>query len=153
VRLLVIGDGPLRQALETEAKSLSIIRQVQFLGYRDDIPELLNVADIVILSTNWEGLPLVPLEAAACKKPVIASDVIGVQETVVNGETGYLFKKGDAHDLAEKIKNLLENPELRRKMGENGYRFVIQNFSLENMVLRYDALYEKIMSRHEDTRD
>lgn len=143
VRLLVVGDGPLRESLEHEAKMLGVSSHAKFLGYRNDIPELLHIADIVILSTNWEGLPLVPLEAGAAKKPIVASDVPGVRETVVDGETGYLFREGNAKDLAEKIMRLIESADLRHRLGERGFEYVRKNFDAQTMVARYAELYRK----------
>lgn len=147
IALLVVGDGTLLQILEQEVRTLGLSEYVKFLGARDDVSILINLSDVVVLSTNWEGLPLVPLEAGAARKPIIASNVDGVREVVVGGKTGFLFKPGSSEDLAEKIKILLENPDLRREMGENGYRFVSENFSLEKMLKSYQALYENFAGK------
>ncbi len=139
--LLIIGDGPLRQSLEEEVKDLNIINKVIFLGARKDVPILINISDIVILSTNWEGLPLIPLETGASKKPIIASNVDGVRETIIDGKTGFLFKKGFPEDLSDKILKLATSEQLRKEMGENGFKYVLENFSKEKMTKEYQNLY------------
>lgn len=145
VELLIIGDGPLREPLEREAKELGLLKYVKFLGFREDTPVLINLSDIVILSTKWEGLPLVPLEAGACKKPIIASDVGGVRETVLNKKTGLLFKPGSAKDLAEKILELAKSEELREKLGQRAFGFVSKNFSKQKMIKEYQNLYNFLL--------
>ena len=138
--LLIVGDGPLRELLEDKVRNLGIFSYIYFLGFREDVPLLINLSDLVILSTKWEGLPLVPIEAGAGRKPVIASDVDGVRETIIDRKTGYLFKS--AQDLAEKILAIYENEDLRKEMGENGYQFVLKNFNREKMVEEYKKLYQ-----------
>ncbi len=147
IKLLIAGDGKMKDCLKKETSNLKIGEYVSFLGYRKDVPLLLKIADIVVLSTNWEGLPLVPLEAGACRKPIIASNIDGVSETIINGETGFLFKKASPKDLAEKILTLYKNKKLRESMGENGYAFVSSNFSEEKMVQEYNDLYKSSIKK------
>ena len=144
-RLLIVGDGSLRESLEEETKNLELNQYVKFLGFREDIPILINLSDIIILSTKWEGLPLVPIEAGASRKPIIASDVDGVRETIIDEETGYLFNPGSVEDLVDKILKLSFSGKLREKMGEAGHRFVSKNFSKERMIREYQNLYETIL--------
>lgn len=141
IKLLIAGDGPLKDSLVREVKSLRLNNYVKFLGFCRNVPVLINLSDVVILSTKGEGLPLVPIEVGAGRKPIIASDVEGVREVVLNNKTGYLFKKGDAEDLAEKILKLYQDEKLRIRMGEEGYKFVLDNFSKEKMVKEYKRLY------------
>lgn len=145
VRLLIIGDGPLREELEKETRDLGLNEYVRFLGWREDVPTLLNLSDMVILSTRWEGLPLVPLEAGACQRPVIASDVDGVRETVIDKKTGLLFKPGSGKDLAEKILELVESEERGTKLGQRAFKFISQNFSKQKMVKEYQDLYHSLL--------
>jgi len=88
---------------------------------------------------------LVPLEAGACRKPVVASNIEGVRETIKDGETGILFKKSSAEDLADKILILYENNKLRISMGEEGYKYVLDNFSREKMIEEYKKLYNSLI--------
>jgi len=144
-RLLIVGNGPFRESLEEETKNLALNQYVKFLGFREDIPILINLSDIVILSTKWEGLPLLPLEAGASRKPITASNVDGVRETIIDGKTGFLFKPGLAKDLAEKIVKLYGQEKLRKEMGENGFQHVLENFSKERMIKEYQKLYQLIL--------
>lgn len=145
VKLLIVGDGPLREPLEREARALGLNAHVEFLGFREDIPALINLSDIVVLSTHWEGLPLVPLEVGASKKPIIASNVDGVREAIINGKTGFLFKPGSAKDLAGKILKLFRSKGLRAKVGERGFEFISKNFSQEKMAGKYQRLYLSLL--------
>jgi glycosyltransferase involved in cell wall biosynthesis len=144
VKLLIVGDGPLKKPLEKETRKLGLEKCVNFLGAREDIPVLINLSDIIVLSTNWEGLPLVPLEAGACKKPIVASNVEGVREVVIDGKTGFLFKKNSPKDLAKKIVKLFESEKLRKGMGEEAFNLVSQNFNKERMVKEYKNLYQSL---------
>jgi glycosyltransferase involved in cell wall biosynthesis len=145
-KLLVIGDGPLRKSLEKEAEGLGLNQYVRFLGFREDISMLIDISDIIILSTKWEGLPLVPLEAGVCKKPVIASDVDGIRETIIDKKTGYLFKPASEKDLASKILKLSKSKELREKIGESAFEFISKNFDKRKMVENYKDLYISVIS-------
>jgi len=147
-RLLIIGDGPLRKLLENEVEEFGLNQCVKFLGFRENTPILINLSDIIILSSRWEGLPLLPLEAGASKKSIIISNIEGVKETIINGETGFLFKPASARDLADKVLNLYYSEKLRKKMGENGYRFVSENFSKERMIKEYEDLYKEILNEN-----
>ncbi len=139
--LLIAGDGPLRSSLEAEAENLGIPSNVRFLGFREDVAGLMAASDIVILSSNWEAFGLVCVEAGAVKKPVIASDIEGVREAVQDGVTGYLFRKNDPKDLAEKIL-LLSSPEKRASMGLAGYEYVYKNYDMKRMTEEYRRLFD-----------
>ena len=145
VELLIIGDGPLRKSLEKETKDLDLDEHIKFLGFREDIPVLIHLSDIIILSTHWEALGLVSLEAGACKKPIVASDVDGPREAVIDGKTGFLFRPGSAKELSEKILELYHSEELRKKMGKNGYQFVLEKFNKERMIKEYKNLYYSLL--------
>ncbi len=145
VKLLIIGAGPLKRSLDEETEKLGLREYVNFLGSREDTPLLIKLSDIIILSTGWEGLPLVPLEAGAAKKPIIASDVDGVRETLIDGKTGFLFKAGAERDLAEKILKVWQSRELRETVGENAFNFISENFSKERMLKQYQNLYQSLL--------
>jgi len=144
-RLLLVGGGSLRKSLENEKKNLDLNDYVKFLGVREDVPVLMNLSDIIILSTNWEALGLVCLEAGACRKPIIASNISGVREAVLDKKTGYLFNFGSEKDLADKILKLSESKELRDSLGEAGYDFVSKNFRKEEMIQEYQNLYQSLL--------
>lgn len=140
-KLLLAGDGPLRSFIESEIKRLGLIDNVELLGVRKDIPELLSKADIFWMPSEWEGLPIACLEAMASGLPVIASAVGGLLEVVVDGGTGYLIPKGSYEQLAEKTLRLLSDFSLRKKMGLMGRKIIERNFTLEKTAEEYINIY------------
>lgn len=139
--LLIAGDGPEKARLENLVKSLHLEDKIKFLGYRKDIKEILSDSDIFILSTKWEGLPIVILEAWAMKKPVIASAVDGIKGMIRDGENGILFKMGDEKDLSNRIRLLLSDEELWNRISQNGFNEVKSRYNMERMIRNYEKLY------------
>ncbi len=144
-RLLIIGDGPKRKELEQLASSLDLGDQVIFTGKRQDIPELLAMLDLVVLSSFYEGTSVSLLEAMAAGKAVIASRIGGNPQVVVEGESGLLFKPGDSRELAQKMVYLLADVSLRKQMGEQGRKRAEELFSGSQMVKKYEGLYHEIL--------
>lgn len=144
VKLLLVGDGPLKEDLILYSQSQNLSDRVFFLGNRTDISELLYLSDIVILSSNYEGFGLVVVEGMASHKPVIASNVPGVSEIVQN--YGLLFEKGDAQDLAEKIELLINDPKCYELVAEK-CSLRAHDFSIEKMVDSYIHVYEEIQKK------
>ncbi len=140
-RFLVVGDGDEKKNLLDEMKNLGLEKKVVFTGYRRDLPELLKLSDIVVLSSLWEGMPNLLIEGMALRKPVIGTAVGGTVEIVKDGETGYLVPSKNHEMLAGAMLCLLNDEGLRRKMGERGYEFVKNNLSLGKMVRKYEELY------------
>jgi glycosyltransferase involved in cell wall biosynthesis len=118
--LLVVGDGPERAALALEVSSLGLDRRIRLLGERADVPVLLADADVFVLASRSEGLPLSVIEAMAAGLPVVASAVGGLHELVVDGETGVLVGPGDPAALADSLGRLLADREARRRLGDAG---------------------------------
>ncbi len=146
--LVIVGDGPERAAVEQSAVSLDMARQVHLLGMRRDVPEILADSDAFVLaSQGWEGLPLTVLEAMAAGLPVVASDVGGTREAVQEGETGYLFRAGDAAALGQHLWKLADQPQLAATMGGLGRRRVEEYFGVERMAAETAALYTLILAR------
>lgn len=146
--LLIVGDGPERDDLEKLSAYLDLGSTVRFLGNRDDVDDILLVTDIFVLSTHWEGSPLVILEAWANRKPVVASDVHGVADLVEDNENGLLVKSGDPDDLAEKIDTLLSDGNLRSRLGMSGYDLVRTTHSVDNMAKEYKKLYLSLINEN-----
>jgi glycosyltransferase involved in cell wall biosynthesis len=144
VTCLIAGRGQLLGALQAETARLGIGDRVHFLGFRQDIPELLREMDIFVLPSLSEGLPLSALEAMAAGKPVIATDVGGTSEAVLDGRTGFLVPPEDPQALSDKITHLLRHRELAGCFGEAGRERVAQYFSLQTMTKRYEALYDEV---------
>jgi glycosyltransferase involved in cell wall biosynthesis len=136
-----IGSGPSFKACQALAQSLGITDRVSFLGDRRDVPELLCRYQIFILSTHYEGLPISILEAMRAGLPVIATEVNGIPEEVIDGKTGLLVPPKDATALAAAIDTLMRSPALRQEMGQAARGRFEQEFSLEQMVNKMRRLY------------
>ena len=145
VKLLIIGDGECRTDLEKLASDCGIADKVIFTGFRNDIPELLQIMDIYSLPSLWEGHPLVLLEAMAAGKPVVATDIPGNRETVEHGKTGMLTPTRNSEKLAKALLKLLEDDDMRRKMGSMGHKRFRKLFIIDKTVKNYQDLYENEM--------
>jgi glycosyltransferase involved in cell wall biosynthesis len=144
LRAWIVGDGPLRIPLEDMAHAFQLDPMVRFLGHRDDVPNLLAAADLLVLPSLYEGLPNVVLEAMRFRKPVVATSAPGTTELVIEGETGRLVPVQDAPALAEAIRNVLDDPDLARRLGEAGRARVDSHFRAETMITRFAELYEQL---------
>jgi glycosyltransferase involved in cell wall biosynthesis len=145
-RLLVAGAGPLESELVQLAAQMDLGRRVCFLGFEPQVKRWMKAADGFILTSRYEGLPMVLLEAGACGLPVVATDVAGSREVVVNGETGWLARVGDAGALAKAMAELMQMPpEKRRAMGERARRHVAEQFGLETVLDRWEHLYAELL--------
>lgn len=145
-RVMVVGEGPERPALETEIARLGLGDRVHLLGFRSDVPDLLAASDLFVLPSLFEGLPLSILEAMAAGKPVVATAIGGNDEAVVDGATGLLVPPGDPQALADAIRALLRDPERRRRLGEAGRRRAEAEFSATAMVRRIAAIYDELLA-------
>ncbi len=143
-RFLLVGDGPRRNELEELSRSLGVQDRVLFLGTRSDIPQLLSIADVLVLSSHMEANPVSILEALACGKPVVAPRVGSIPETIEDGVNGYLFPAGDEAQLAARLGHLLECPDQARRMGAVGRERVVAHWSLERMVEGYQDLIDRV---------
>lgn len=143
-RLHFVGDGPNRTALEDMVGRQSRGKHIFFHGACDDVPERLAQADIFILMSNWEGLPLSILEAMRAGLPVIASNVGGVSETIDDGETGILVSRGDVDQLRIAISTLIGDAELRKSMGDRAIKKFETEFSFEGMLSSTMNIYSQL---------
>ncbi len=143
-RLMVVGDGPLRPHLAEQIRAYHLADRVQLMGVRRDLPELYARADIVVFPSRWEGFGLAAIEASACGLPVIASAVGGLQEAVVDQETGLLVPPEEPKLLAEAITELVRDRARRALMGHAGRRHVERHFDIRKVVERYEQLYEDL---------
>jgi glycosyltransferase involved in cell wall biosynthesis len=146
-KFLFVGDGALRPRIERQVAHLGVERRVVFTGFRHDVAALLKIMDVCTLPSRWEGLPLVLLEAMACRKPVVATRVTGNIDVVVDGVTGFLVPVGTPQALAEKIVLLLQDASLRAQFGHNGRERVEREFSLDGMVARTRSMYQELLGR------
>jgi len=148
VALFVLaGDGPTRERVEREVNAAGLRAAFRFLGHRNDVPALLAAADVVVLSSHYEGCPISVLEAMAAGRPVVATLVAGTAEVVESGVTGLLVPIGDTEGLADALGRLLSDPGQRVAMGEAGRRRVCRDFAADPLVRRIEALYEAGLAR------
>ncbi|MGD1065076.1 MAG: glycosyltransferase [Terracidiphilus sp.] len=145
-RLLVLGAGPQEDRLTELAEWLGLKRRVRFAGFEPNVARWMRAADGFVLSSRYEGLPMVLLEAGACGVPIVATDVPGTREVVVDGETGWLAPAGDAEELAKTMMRLMRMPpDARQAMGELARRHVAEHFSLEAALDRWERLYANLL--------
>jgi glycosyltransferase involved in cell wall biosynthesis len=144
VKLLLVGDGPLRGHLEAEVKRLSLEQEVLFAGHQEQSYDFINMMDIFVLPSLHEGIPMVLLEALALKKPVIASRVGGIPEVVSHGTSGILVKPANPDELATGLKRLVEDHEKAQQLGNAGRCRVEQEFDASLMAARTAAVYQSL---------
>ncbi len=143
-RLICVGEGVLRPALEGQTARLGLTESVRFVGYRANVGDWLALADLTVLPSFYEGLPLVAIESLAAGKPVVATAVDGTPEVIVDGETGLTVPPGDAMALARAVCHLLGNADERRRQGRAGRRWVEQEFSARAQITSTENLYRQV---------
>ena len=147
VKGLIIGSGPLEADLKQYSRNLGLNGSLVFTGLRKDVPSLLDIVDILVMPSLREGLPIVALEAMAKKKPVVATNVGGNSEVIVDGMTGILVPPKDSITLAFAIKRLIDDKEYAMKLGNNGRNRLEEHFSVEKMVRATERTYEECLVR------
>jgi len=150
--LLIVGDGILRSELEGQAKLFGIENKIKFLGIRKDVPDLMSAADAYVMSSAWEGMPCVLLEASACELPVVATEVGGNGEIVKQGETGFLVPLGQPKRLANAMLAVMNLPVNKRlEIGQAGRIYMEEAYSLEFIVGKWEELYRNLMLKNQIT--
>lgn len=139
------GPGPLER-YERLARELGLSDRVRFLGFRSDVADVMRAADIIVLPSLSEGLPLVILEAMACAKPVVATPVGGIPEALIDEETGLLVPPNESEALAKAVLRVLNNRHLARRMAINGRRRAEAYFSVGRMVNDVQTLYTDLLA-------
>ena len=147
VRLWLVGDGPLRADSEALAQQLSIRGRVVFLGNRDDVPSLLAASDVFVLASASEMLPISILEAMRAGLPIIASDVGGVRELIVNGLSGSLVTPGSVKALTEAIQTVIADVRIRRALGRAARQRFAAEFVSSRQRTKTSALYREVLSK------
>ena len=145
-KFLLVGDGSLRPQIERLIVSLGVEKHVVFAGFRQDVAALLKTMDVFVLPSRWEGLSLALLEAMACCKPVVATQVTGNVDVVIDGVTGFLVPVNTPQALAEKIVLLLQDAQLRAKIGYGGRDRLEREFSIDGMVAQTREVYRELVS-------
>lgn len=137
----IAGDGELREVLEQQARNLRVADSIEFIGYTDDIPELLAGARFLVHTSDSEGSPNVVLEAMACGRAVVATDAGDIPSLVDNGKTGFVVPRGDDETLVGRMMSLIVDDGLCRRMGEAGRAKVERQFGLGRFVADTLAAY------------
>ncbi len=143
--LRIVGDGVERKALEAKAKALGIADAIEFMGFRSqtEVAEYLEASDMLVLPSFAEGVPVVYMEAMASRIPVIASQVAGVSELVVNGKVGYTVPPSDTNTLIQRMDALMSDPEGSKQMGEEGRKIVESEFNIDIEAGKLQAFFKK----------
>lgn len=139
---VMAGDGELRPQIEERIRKLGIEGQFTLLGWQKDMPEVYRSLDVVVLTSLWEGLPCVFSEAMAVGLPIVATNVDGAREAITDGENGCLYEPHDIEGMARSVLTLVQDSELRRRMGEKGKSRVME-FDISTSVGNLDSAYRK----------
>jgi glycosyltransferase involved in cell wall biosynthesis len=144
-QFLFVGDGDLREAMEADIARLDLMKSFRLAGWRRDVPAIMRCLDVFVLTSLWEGLPRVYLEALASGVPVVGTRVDGASEVVRDGVNGYLLAPGDVQGLADRVLSLLANPTLAADMGRRG-ESLPQEFDIHDMVRRQEEEYDRLLA-------
>ena len=144
-RLLIVGEGPELGRTEQLIEQLGVSAHVELVGEAHDVIGLLSISDVFLLPSLQESFGLSALEAMSCGVPVVASNVGGLPEVVVDGVTGFLHPPGAVDRMADSATTLLSDPELHRRMSAEGIRLAVERFSAGRIVPQYEALYERTL--------
>lgn len=143
--LLVVGEGPLRHTLEATCQAEGLAGRVHFAGWRTDVPEILAASDLLVLPSAWEGMPNVVLEAMASRRPVVASNVEGIEELLGATAPQQTVRYGDSKDLVDKVVSLMSDQTAAARVAESNRRRVEENFAISRMVAAYEDLWESLI--------
>jgi glycosyltransferase involved in cell wall biosynthesis len=144
-RLLLVGDGSLRETLAARARALGVSDSLIFAGFRSDVPRFLDAMDVVCLPSLYEGMPLTAIEGSAMARPVVATAVDGTPEVVRDGRTGRLVPPADPPALGIALRDLLRDPEGARGLGQAGRDWVLSRFDLDRQVAATAHVYRSLV--------
>jgi len=142
-KLILVGDGPERRAMESLCREFGLCDEIRFLGKQDAVEEILSIADLFIIPSENESFGLAALEAMACEVPVISSNAGGLPEVNIHDETGYLANVGDVDKMAEYGINMLSNETLHNRLKAGAYKQALK-FHIDNILPQYEAYYKKV---------
>jgi glycosyltransferase involved in cell wall biosynthesis len=145
IHLDLVGSGSLLEDCQQLAAQLNISDRISFLGDRSDVVNLLASAQIFLLITHYEGLPISILEAMRAGLPIVATNVNGIPEQIIDQQTGFLVPPKDVHALAETLLKLIQSPQLRQRIGEAAREKFLQEFTKEKMLKKIGKLYQNIL--------
>ncbi len=146
INFLLVGGGILRKKCASELRKSSLNGRFIFTGWRRDVSDILDIIDIVVLTSKWEGLPIVIIEALSKGKPVIVTDTGGVRELVKDGITGYITRPGEHKEVADRILDILKKDKtLLIKMREEASKSIDDSFDVKAMTVNTDNLYRMVI--------
>ncbi|MEW8971638.1 MAG: N-acetyl-alpha-D-glucosaminyl L-malate synthase BshA, partial [Mesobacillus sp.] len=148
-KLLLVGDGPEMKTVCSLASELGIRDRVLLLGKQERVEELYSISDLMLLLSEKESFGLVALEAMACGVPCIGTNVGGIPEVIVDGETGFVCELGNIEEITSKAVNILSNPDLHQAFAENSIERAEKCFSAEQIVSEYENIYYTIVGQDE----
>jgi len=143
-RFMLVGEGPLRQELESQARSLGILDRIFFTGHRNDIKDMMAAMDIIVIPSLLEGFPMITLEAMAMEKPIVTTAIDGITEQIRDGREGLLTPPKSPPALAQAVKRLVDDPDYARSLGKNARVKVVQDFSIRKMITETIKVYETL---------
>jgi glycosyltransferase involved in cell wall biosynthesis len=144
--IVLVGDGELRPAVEAEIDCQGLREHVKLLGWRHDVPEILRCLDVFILTSLWEGLPRVYLEALTAGVPIVGTRVDGADEVIKDGANGYLVEPRDVIGVAKRVQRLLDDRDLRVAMGRRAAAGLPVEFDIYEMVRRLESEYDRLIA-------
>lgn len=147
VKFLIIGNGPEYKRLVKKTKKMNLDKNIIFTGYRTDIADVFSILDVKVLTSLWEGLPRVLVQAAAVAKPIVTFDVDGAWEIVEEDKNGFIVPMRDIEAMTNKLKLLIEDKRLRERMGEFSQEKVSNAWTIENMVKETDKVYKNLIDK------
>ena len=143
-KLIMVGDGPLEAECIKLIHEYNLQSKIQLVGFQKDSKIFYKIFDIFILSSHYEGMPYALLEAMSMGIPAVGTNVIGIKDLIVNGETGYLVNEGNHTELAEAVVNLIENPEKLSIFSNNAKNIADENYNLDNGIKNYQEFYTSL---------
>jgi glycosyltransferase involved in cell wall biosynthesis len=147
VSFWMVGDGPLYKDIISSIENKGLQGFIKVFGNKEDVYNYILRADIITLTSKWEGMPYSLIEAMAFKKPIVSTNVNGCSELIYNGKNGFLVNYNDLESWAKKVVYLLQNPDLAKKFGEEGFRLVNEKFSLQKMIVDIEKIYYEVINK------
>jgi glycosyltransferase involved in cell wall biosynthesis len=145
IRYVFAGDGSLKTQLQDLVRALGLREEVSFAGFVKDVPKFLSSVDVLVLPSLFEGLGVAALEAMAAGKPVVATRVGGLAESIIDGETGFLVPPQNGVALADAIERIVADPSMARAMGRKGAARVLSHFTIEQMARQNETYYYALL--------
>jgi len=152
VKFLIVGDGMMQEPIQRKVEALGLSNEVLMMGYRADIPEFMAISNVVVLTSDSEGVPQVLTQAMAMQRPVVAAPIGAIPDLIEDGVTGLFAEAGNARLFADKILMLLRDDCLSQKLGAAGRQHVLNNFTDDIMAEKTIAFYQRLLARKQVTR-